>query len=406
MIILADMSIHRTALLNNLCATVLLAAVGLAACQTSTPTSAPTVPVVTPTLAPITPPPAPTFAPIESPDGLVVAFVADGTLWLWRTGEDPVPLTTADAFPAPTLSSDGAWIAFTRAGGVLTIATTGADERVVPLVGGIGQYTWRPGAAELVLTIAVAAETQLQRFDPTTGDLSEVGTFGADAAFTFAPDGAHLALATPEQLQLLTAAGEPVGEPLAFPAIAISDTQRWRPTPVWLDVETVRLFTITSADEDAETVVWEVSVAGASTEVARQPGAAFGGLLAPDGVRLLFSQADQTLGLWELEAGTGRTAIDAPGAAALAWASAEAYVYTGIDPLQPFVQGVAPDALPRPIGRGQVLALKWLTGEWVLYSATADAGEQLRLAEVGGVDSLLGISSAGAIGYDALIAPP
>ncbi len=390
---------------SHLTATVAVA-VSLVACNTSTPnapTSAATQSLPTAVLSTVTP--APTSAPVQAPAGLTVAFVADGTLWLWRTHEDPVPLTTAEAFPAPQLSSDGSWIAFARAGNAVVIGSDGANEQVVQVAGTPGQISWRPGHAEAYLTTPAEGETVLQRFDPATGALTEIGRFGADAAFTFAPDGEHLAVVTADRLQLADAEGVVVGDALDYPAVAVSDTQQWRPTPVWVADAVVRLFTVTETGSAAETIVWEASLDAAPSEVTRQVGAAFGGLLSPDGRRLLFVQADSTLGLWDLETGEARQVLDAPGSAALAWTpDSAAYVYTGIDPLQPFVIGLEPDSVPHPVGGG-VLSLRWLTADWVLFTTVAGAGEQLRLAEVGASDGLLGISAAGAIGYDARVAP-
>ncbi len=346
----------------------------------------------------------PTLAPVTAPEGLAVAFVADGTLWLWRTDEDPLPLTRADAFPAPALSTDGNWIAFTREGEAVVIAADGANEQAVgerrrrPT-----RSVWRPGQAELYLMSASEGATALSRFDPTSGSLTELGAFAADAALTFAADGEHLAIAAPDRLQLADAAGEIVGEALEYPAVAVSDTQRWRPTPVWIDDSTVRVFTITETGIDAETVVWEVGLDRAAEEVARQAGAAFGALLSPDGQHLLFVQTDQTLGAWDLRSGEARQVVDAPGASAVSWTpDSAAFVYTGIDPLQPFILGLEADATARPVGTGPVLSLRWLSDEWALYTSVAGAGEQLRLVAVGASDGLIGISSGGAIGFDAV----
>lgn len=374
------------------------------ACTTTPPDVTPSA-LPTAVLATVTP--AATFAPVQAPEGLSVAFVADGTLWLWRVAEDPVPLTRADAFPAPTLSSDGAWIAFYQAGAVAVIGADGAGEQLVPGANQASQAAWRPDHGELFVMTPAETATVLQRFDPATGEASEVARFAVDAAFTFAPDGAHLAVVTPERLQLLDAQGAAVGTALDFPAVAIGDTQRWRPTPVWVDATTARLFTITTAGLDAETVVWQAALDAEPSEVARQPGAAFGGLLAPDGRALLFTRSDQTLGLWDLETGEARQVVDAQGAAALAWTpNSRAFVYTGIDPLQPFVLGLEPDAFARPAGVGPVMSLSWLTGDWLLYTSVTGGGEQLRLAEVGNSDGLIGISAAGAIGFDSQTQTP
>jgi hypothetical protein len=381
----------------------LLIATGAAACTTPTPTAGP-VATSTPAVTRLAPTVAvPTQAPVTAPDGLAVAFVADGTLWLWRTAEEPLPLTRADAFPAPTLSTDGNWIAFTREGGAVVIAADGANEQAVASAVAPDQYVWRPGQAELYLMSASEGATAMARFDPTSGSLTELGAFAADAALTFAADGEHLAIAAPDRLQLADAAGEVIGEALEYPAVAVSDTQRWRPTPVWIDDSTVRVFTITETGIDAETVVWEVGLDRAAEEVARQAGAAFGALLSPDGQHLLFVQTDQTLGMWDLGSDEARQVVDAPGASAVSWTpDSAAFVYTGIDPLQPFILGLEADATARPVGTGPVLSLRWLWDEWALYTSVAGAGEQLRLVAVGASDGLIGISSGGAIGFDAV----
>ena len=93
-----------------------------------------------------------------------------------------------------------------------------------------------------------------------------------------------------------------------------------------------------------------------------------------------------------------------PLASAVAWApDSHSYVCTGIDPLQPFVIGVQPDAVARPAGTGPVLSLSWLADQWALYTSVAGGGEQLRLVEVGQTDGLIGISSSGAISFDAVL---
>lgn len=382
----------------------LTSALVVSACNTPTPTGSPLVTPTTTALPPAPTVPVPTTAPITAPDGLAVAFVADGTLWLWRAGVDPVPLTRADAFPSPQLSDDGQWIAFARESSAMIIAADGANEQAATVEGVVDQFVWRPGATELYLTSAGSAGTTVSRVDPASGIVIALGAFAADSAVTFAPDGAHLAIVAPDLLQLTDADGAPVGEPLEYPAVAVSDTQRWRPTPVWVDNATARLFTITETGVNAETIVWEVGVDKAAQEVARQGGAAFGGLLSPDGKQVLFVRDDQTLGLWDIATGESRQALDAVGASVVAWTpDSQAYVYTGIDPLQPFVIGVEPDAVARPAGTGPVLSLSWLADQWALYTSVAGGGEQLRLVEVGQTDGLIGISSSGAIGYDAVI---
>ncbi len=379
-------------------------AVVVSACNTPTPTASP---LVTPTVTALPPAPTvpvPTAAPVATPDGLAVAFVADGTLWLWRAKVDPVPLTRADAFPSPQLSDDGGWIAFSREGSATIIAADGANEQAVNVEGAVDQFVWRPGVAELYLTSAGSAGTTVSRVDPADGIVIALGAFAADSAVTFSPDGTHLAITAPDHLQLTDAEGAPVGEPLEYPAVAVSDTQRWRPTPVWIDDATVRVFTITETGVNAETVIWEIGVEKAAQEVARQGGAAFGGLLSPDGNQLLFVRNDQTLGLWDIATGEARQALDAAGASAVAWTpDSQSYVYTGIDPLQPFIIGVAPDAVARPVGTGPVMSLNWLADEWALYTSVAGGGEQLRIVEVGQTDGLIGVSSSGAIGYDAVV---
>lgn len=410
MIILAVMlkaAIHfsRTSSLMRVVAlAALTGAMVVSACNTPTPTASP---LLTPTVTALPPAPTvavPTTAPVAAPDGLAVAFVADGTLWLWRAKVDPVPLTRADAFPSPQLSDDGGWIAFSRDGSAMVIAADGANEQTVTVEGTVDQFVWRPGVAELYLTSMGSAGTTVSRFDATSASVSALGAFASDSAVTFSPDGAHLAITAPDHLQLTDAAGAPVGEPLEYPAVAVSDTQRWRPTPVWVDDSTVRVFTITETGVNAETVIWEIGVEEAAQEVARQGGAAFGGLLSPDGTQLLFVRADQTLGLWDIATGQARQTLDAIGASAVAWTpDSQSYVYTGIDPLQPFAIGVAPDAVARPVGTGPVMSLSWLADEWALYTSVAGGGEQLRIVEVGKTDGLIGVSSSGAIGYDAVI---
>ena len=269
-------------------------------------------------------PASPTATPSPSPDHadrLVAAWVDEGNLMLWRSGDSLARRVASGGVVRPYISPDGATIAYTRgpsgiAAALWSVDINGTAERewVAPgdIPGGfqIGDVQWLDSDTILFNTLEPAvpvARTRddLWRIDLISRGLSNLLPAGEGGAFRISPDGSAIAVLaagrygeSPAHLRLfdladLLADQNQVRAELNFDAIATGGHSAYYPRLHWLPDSQALLLAVADADllyaESAlldpaqtnpdplpQTRLWRISRDGAAVQYASLSASLFG----------------------------------------------------------------------------------------------------------------------------------
>jgi len=259
--------------------------------------------------SPILPPPA--IATLR------VAYVKADNIWLWTEGSLPSQMTTAGGASAPDLSGDGLEIAFLRNGEMWVVNSDGSGERnlvstsfLAGLESGgnsvvINNHVWQPGSHVIYFnTLVIAAEVgyhipQLDLYrsnaDVGSDSVDTLEVAGSGGIPYFSPDGTKMALAQPDKIIFRDVAGGGRTIALTFPMVMTYSEWSYIPELTWsLDGSGVRVIVPAAdplGDPAAVTTVWNIPITGSATQLdtfVAIPGYASTPELSPDGSKALY----------------------------------------------------------------------------------------------------------------------
>lgn len=194
--------------------------------STPFPASTPSVPTSPPTL------PTPTFISAALPGSLIVAYVVEDRLWIWKKNT-PQPLVQRKSISDPLISDDGQWLLFLERHGspdgseppsneVWVVKTDGSKlqrllgaEDLMTFVGEepsllINDISWIPGSHEILFNTEKIVEGppgSLPLFDlyslDLAGSVKRLADPGKGGKFIPSPNGQHVALITDSRIKIL-----------------------------------------------------------------------------------------------------------------------------------------------------------------------------------------------------------
>jgi dipeptidyl aminopeptidase/acylaminoacyl peptidase len=195
-----------------------------------------------------------TNVPLPPASNLVVVYVSEGNLWLWRENGVPEQLTSAGQDDNPRISSDGQVVVFTRGNELLAIDTDGSSERKIvtqayldsfKTTGVVSvrprRYEFIPGSHRLLFDIIGLGDA----FPYTYYDLHLVdadspvparirGENEGGGLWAFSPDGQWLAIAAADSLRLMRPDGSDYRVLFKFKLISTYSEWFYFPPLVWM----------------------------------------------------------------------------------------------------------------------------------------------------------------------------
>lgn len=371
---------------------------------------------------------------------LKVAYTdGQGNLWFWQSGSEALQLTDVGGVKDFALSPDGRQIFFSRAVGYTAdslwlINTDGSNEREVMGVADFDaldrpaqaagtaptQLGWIPGSDVAVFSTyhyfdgpGFDPGNDLRLVNTTTGAVStllEPGEGGG--VFVFSPDGAQIALVTPNQIDLIDSDGSNRrAAVLTYEDILTYTESPFYAQPVW-SADGTRLRVVIPAKDrlgnpDEPNAVWEISAAdGVAAKILEfsTNGLGPGAYISPDLERLVYFKNVGTGGQQDLHLAVLDGSLDEVYASGslnwITWAEdGQRFVWTKFGAVgverQTFLgeTGQAPILLGAP---QLPLDLAWVAGDrflfldndggappvWTLFLGTV-GGPNLLVAEIG-----------------------
>jgi hypothetical protein len=250
---------------------------------------------VTPTPTPwdYTPPiPETAFTPMpasafQAPDGLRIASVKEGDIWLWSAEDRHAArlTTTGDVDGDVRISDDGQLVAFRRAGELWMVGADGSSEQLLVRSaelgemglegGGAGLYRfqWVPGGHILAfntrrdIPVGLVLNDDLHLVDADTLTRTVLLPPGEGGEFYYSPDGSQIALVTPSRISLIDADGQNRrNEILTHTPVATRSEFQYYAQPVWAADGGALRVAIPPADPLAQSVqpvtIWHIPTDG------------------------------------------------------------------------------------------------------------------------------------------------
>jgi len=221
-------------------------ALALSACQaTPTPTADISPP---PTVSPLPESNFTETSPLETPvplmlpetAGLRVVYIKDGMLWHWQNGS---PVSLSAKASALALSDDGRVVAFLSGGHLWAIDLAGGEPRQLENLAAsqvAADFAFQPGAHTLYFTTQSQGigtpipQNDLYAVDADQPVLRALLPAGQGGRFSFAPDGAQLALIQPDRINVANLDGSGLKTVLTFAPVLKADGQAYLPPVAWL----------------------------------------------------------------------------------------------------------------------------------------------------------------------------
>jgi hypothetical protein len=250
-----------------------------------------------------------------------IAYTKAENVWLWTEGIGTSQLTFDGGAKKPVISSDGLMVAFIRNGELWVVNADGSNEAslvdstfLTGLIPGgdiveVNDFVWQPGNHVIYFNTAVItgeAGYHIPQFDLYSFNIDDAGlgiisieSPALGGVPTFSPDGLILALAQPDKIIFLGIEGNTWDEVLTFPFVLTYSESAYVPAVVWnLDSSAARVVIPAHdalAEPDAVTTVWDLPVDGTSTIVdtfVAVPVFAASPLLSSDGTKVLYMAPD------------------------------------------------------------------------------------------------------------------
>ncbi len=418
----------------------LLALTQTAQAQPEATLTQPPTPALTPEVTPAVA--ATAELPADAGMDLKVAYSdGQGNLWFWQSGSDPLQLTASGDVADFALSPDGGKIFFARAAGYVTdslwlIDTDGSNEREVMAAADFealdrpaqasgtspAQLGWVPGSATAVFTTyhyfdgpGFDPGDDLRLVNGSTGavtTLLEPGEGGG--MYFYSPDGAQIALVTPNQIDLINSDGSNRrGGVLVYEDILMYTESPFYAQPVWA-ADGSRLRVVIPAKDrlgnpDEPGSVWEVPAAGGAAFKVLEfstNGLGPGAFVSPDLNTLVYFQNVGTGGQQELHiASLDGSADEVYASGSLNWVGwaedGPRFVWTQFGQVGADRQAYLGQAGQSPVLLGapqSPLDLAWVAGDRFLFldnDGGAPPAWTLYLGTVGGPNQVVAEIAAG-----------
>lgn len=256
-------------------------------------------------------------------NSLVVAYVdALRNIWVWRSGETPIQITSFGDVESVKISGDGAWIAFTRTSDYVHYELWGirSDGSGAGLVMGQPDFAAIPRAPEAVAVLPasfgwkpgdqnIVAFTTRPTFEGpglmmnddlwlagvAGGERNEVLPAGDGGQFHFSPDGAQIALVQPDSISLVNSDGSGYrGRVFVYSPVITYSEFAYYVSPVWAPDSSYLLVVIPPRaaldNPDDPAVVWRIPLDGSPAEALGSFPSALGlaPVLAPNLEKLVY----------------------------------------------------------------------------------------------------------------------
>ncbi|HTX79933.1 MAG TPA: hypothetical protein VMC62_09705 [Longilinea sp.] len=305
-----------------------------------TPTATPTLtPVILPTNTPRdTWTPLPTTTPYPTLTPLVIttptaptlssdqefAYVQDGKLWLWKGGTTAQLHIIQNTQGAVKISSDGLMVAFIQDGSLWVVNSDGGNAHALVnhddlvatrLPQGFNQrdilaFDWVPGT-HFILFDTVFNSTansnptnadDLLRVNVDTGSVITLLAFDQGGNFAISPDGTLLALVRPTSIRIFDIDGTHPRQPLTFEEVWTYTSATYYPTPVWAADSSALMVAIPPRDVRTNpsdpTQIWSIPLDSSAPKLLAEIKTGGGSLLiSPDLTKALYqlqlTQTDQ-----------------------------------------------------------------------------------------------------------------
>ncbi len=356
--------------------------------------------------------------------GTIVAYIKGDNVWLWTEGTGSSQLTFAGGAYAPVLSGDGLEVAFLRSGELWVVNADGSDER--QLVGAaflstlaaggdtaeVNEHVWMPGSHAIYFnTLVVAGEAgyRIPQYDlySTNADarvdaIITLETSGSGGVPYFSPDGTVVALAQPDKIIFLEVTGAFWNIALNFPNVLTYSEWMYVPELVWLpDGSGVRVVVPASdplADPTQVSTFWNVPVSGPPsvlTTFLASPAFASFPYISPDGETVLYLRdVPDGLGIYTIRSDgtdTFYTWFAVGGVGLVGWTPDSVHFMYWRVPTETSYMAVGTDLA---LGDTPVSTdVKWIDSTRYLYLN----GDELRISPMGGASSLI---DSGVTEYD------
>jgi len=351
---------------------------------------------------------------------LRVAYIKADNVWLWTEGTGSSQLTAAGSAKNPVLSGDGLVVAFIRSGELWVVNADGSNERQLVsnaflsglATGGdtaeVNDLVWMPGSHTIYFnTLVVAAEVgyRISQFDLYSIN-TDAGTIavttqesaGSGGVPIFSPDGTVVALAQPDKIIFLEVTGAFWNVALTFPNIMTYSEWTYVPEVVWLpDSSGVRVVIPASdplGDPTAVTTVWNVPISGAATVLdtfIAAPAFASAPVISPDGSEVLYlveNGSDNNLQVRQIGGlDTGYTFAAAGQIGIVNWSpDSTRFIYWLPQPSNTYIAAVGVIAYNVSDSSPNASSVLWIDNNRVIY--VGDSGE-LRYRLVEGASGLI-----------------
>jgi hypothetical protein len=410
---------------------------------------APTRPVVEdvdisapePTIPPPTQTPEPIVEP-PTPAALKVIYIADGNVWLWTEGRAAAQLTTAGNVIDANISPDGEIIALIREyeyfyqeiwginseGSNERILVSRADFEAMPRAADYYitqqpfQVEWVPNSHTLAFNTnptfegpGLFSNDDLYLLDTDTGVRTHLLDSGFGGMFFYSPDGAQIALVTPESLSLINSDGTNRREILTFPIIYTYSEWAFYPTPVWAADSSYLRVAIPPQDPlgnpEAFTFIWHIPADGSLPYMAGEfiSAPVFRGhsLISPDTLKAIYAkpigEAFEQFELRHRDLVNGEDTIYTTMAFFLENWSPDSTRFTFSDATTLALNLGELGNLPGPATDGtKSFDLKWVSADRILFfdQPSPDSGFYLHLGSPGGTSIVIAGPFDYPIAYD------
>lgn len=196
----------------------------------------------------------PTATPAPTPVSAArVVYGKDGSIWYWDGGSKK-QITSSLSDTAPKISDDGLRVVYQRNGALWAINSDGTSLQMLISASALasvphtasgavrpGQYDFAP-RSHIVYFNTIVVDNKLQvpdydlflvNADEPSPQLLLNGEQGA-GQFVFSPDGARIALARKDSINIVKADGSELKSVFTFPAVMPADGKPYIPEIVWL----------------------------------------------------------------------------------------------------------------------------------------------------------------------------
>lgn len=345
-------------------------------------------------------PAASTAVPPATSASASIVYASGGNIHLWQAGASR-QLTFSGQDDRPKISQDGQVVAFERNGELLAINADGSGERVLAgrayletfrtpglLAINVSQFAFLPGSHSLFFDLVGETEAYPSLYydihvvnadAPAPSQLSKPGEGGR---WSFSPDGQWVALAGPQQINLMRVDGSEYRQALSFPMVSTYSEWFYLPEATWLETS-AGFYTVIPASAILENPseparFYYVPLSGGPARLAEFVTApVWEGFpyVAPNGSQVVYlKRVGDNAELHVIDASTAdRLVVSAPTLGLMGWnPNSREFVYYTDNPSTARLS--SPEAVIAPMGDGapQMVTLGWLNPDEYLF-VSADA---------------------------------